>query len=204
MKAAFILLSGELKGADRVRRLARGAALLCADGGTRHAAALGLQPYVVIGDMDSLPKRLPPWKNTTYLCDFDPDVSDFEKCLRFCAERGFQEVRVAGASGGRLDHTMVNLALAERYSDRMRVVLTDDDTAWVMRKGTHNLACGRGSIVTLIAVEQPCRLTTSGLRYQLRRAGLERGSRGLSNVAVSRRVRITVHRGAAWVVVSAG
>src|SRR5579859_6399292 len=108
---ALILLNGELKNPDAVRRLVKsGATLLCTDGGVRHAASLNLEPRLVIGDMDSLPSPLPHWKNTVYVCNFDQNRSDFEKTLQFARSRGIQAVWVAGALGGRLDHELVNLA----------------------------------------------------------------------------------------------
>src|SRR5208282_5741093 len=86
----LLLLNGELGSAAQARKLGRQASLvLCADGGARHAAKLGLVPRAVIGDMDSLPDSLPRWKSTIYVCDFDSDVSDFEKSLRFIARRKF-------------------------------------------------------------------------------------------------------------------
>ncbi|MBI4347225.1 MAG: hypothetical protein HY553_10245, partial [Elusimicrobia bacterium] len=111
----LILLNGELGKAGPVRRAARECGLIiCADGGARHASKLGLKPRLVIGDMDSLPSKLPRWKDTVFLCDFDPDCSDFEKALRFAADRGFKEAWVAGAFGD-ADYALVNFAVAEHW-----------------------------------------------------------------------------------------
>src|SRR5690348_7391044 len=111
-KAALILLNGEMRDARAVRAAARKAgAVICADGGARHAKALGFAPDFVVGDMDSLPRGLPRgWKKTRYWCDFDPERSDLDKALAFARSLGVRQVQVAGVLGGGLDHELVNFA----------------------------------------------------------------------------------------------
>lgn len=217
-KDILLLLNGEIRFAAQVRRLARRAgAVLCADGGARHAAKLGLVPRAVIGDMDSLPKRLPHWKKTLFVCDFDPNASDFEKALRFIARKRLRRaakrilgtsskagsaVWIAGALGGRLDHETVNWALMERYSAFLRLGLAEGDGAWIAGKGRHSIECAKGRMVTLLSVTPSARVTTHGLLYPLRKEMLGRSSRGLSNRAASAKPWIEVHSGRVWVLLS--
>jgi len=217
MKPLLILLNGDLGDAAAVKRLAKTAeAVVAADGGARHAIALGVQPRIVIGDMDSLPRKRPAWPGTVYLCDFDPERSDFEKALRFAGRQGFAraakrslgparapaerlaEVLVAGAAGGRLDHTLANLAVAERYAEAFDLRLVGGIEGRVLATGTHRVKARRGARVSLLPVGGPARLTTRGLRWPLRDEPLERGSRGLSNEATSASFTVRVHDGRAW------
>ena len=136
-----------------VRGLSRKAhRVFCADGGAGHAARLGIEPRLVIGDMDSLPKPLPKWRNTVFLCDFSKEKSDFEKVLDLAASSGAREVWVAGAVGGRLDHLLVNLSLVERFapgeaSRTVYVPLTNDSTREPAKSFTVLLGRGGGEIV---------------------------------------------------------
>ena len=102
-------MNGELREPAAAKKLARSAnAIVCADGGARHAKTLGLIPHVIVGDMDSLPRPLPrSWKKTAYLCDFDVNRSDMDKSLDFVEQSGFAKVWIAGALGGGLDHELV-------------------------------------------------------------------------------------------------
>ena len=209
----LLLLNGELESSTRVRKIGRRAGIvLCADGGARYAARLGLIPRVVIGDMDSLPDRLPRWNSTFYVCDFDPDTSDFEKALRFIARRKFVRaakrtlgpaktggpmVWVAGALGGQRDHEFINWALLERYSDSLRLGFADYP-AWIAGPGRHRIKCRKGQGLTLLSVTPSSRVTTHGLLYPLRKGVLERGSRGLSNRAIASNPWIEVHSGRVW------
>ncbi len=200
MKPLLILLNGEMPFPARVRALARGARrVFCADGGARHAARLGIEPRVVIGDMDSLPKPLPRWKSTVFLCDFSEERSDFEKALELAASSGVREVWVAGAVGGRLDHLLVNLSLAERFASRLRVVFMDQGSAFLARPGRHALSCRAGETVSIVPATSTVSVLSRGLEFPLKGEPLRKGSRGLSNRARAPRPVLSVLRGKAWI-----
>jgi thiamine pyrophosphokinase len=154
--------------------------------------------------MDSLPKPLPrSWRRTSFLCDFDEDSSDFEKALVFICEAGCSRLYVAGLLGGRLDHVLVNLALAEGYGSKSRLVIVDRGLATLMGPGRYRFGLKKGGLVSLLAAGGGARLSLSGVRYPLRRTLLKPGGRGLSNVAGGA-VSLAVHSGRIWVMTSGG
>jgi len=56
-KRIIIFANGDLPNPEKARALIHADDLIiAADGGTRHALALGLTPNVIIGDLDSLPE----------------------------------------------------------------------------------------------------------------------------------------------------
>lgn len=201
---ALILLDGDIPEAALVRRLAaRGGPIICADGAARHAAALRLEPDFVVGDMDSLPRKLPKsWRKTVYWCDFDEDRSDFEKALGFARDIGCPGAYVAGVLGGRLDHSLVNMAVAARAGKRWNITLVDRGLAQLLGPGTHRLTLPRGRTFSLLAAGPTAVVTLSGARYPLKSAALPSSARGLSNVA-SGPVRLSVHRGWVWAMAAA-
>ncbi|MBI5200299.1 MAG: thiamine diphosphokinase [Elusimicrobia bacterium] len=194
----LILLNGDLGKGSSVRGAARECGLVaCADGGARHAAKLGLKPRLVIGDMDSLPARLPRWTDTVFLCDFDADTNDFEKALRFAAERGFKEAWVAAAYGAP-DYALVNFAVAERWAHKLSMRFLGEPEARLLGPGRHRVALSRGRRVTLISATERSRVETRGLAFPLKNEWLERGSRGLSNKATGATVVVKVRQGRVW------
>jgi thiamine pyrophosphokinase len=203
--AALLLLNGEIPDAALARRVAGHCSfLVCADGGARHAVRLGLAPHAVVGDMDSVPKPLPrSWKKTSFLCDFDEDRSDFEKALAFISEAGCSRLYVAGLLGGRLDHALVNLVLAEAYGSRASLVVVDRGLATLMGPGRYRLPSKKGELVSLLAAGKGVRVSFSGVRYPLKKTLLKPGGRGLSNVA-SGPVSLVVHSGRVWVMMPGG
>ena len=94
------------------------ALIACADGGLRHARALGLHPDFMISDCDSMPEtegdeviRLKPEKDDT----------DTQSCLREVFRRGCTEATLVCATGGRIDHMLANLSLLEELARQYRI-----------------------------------------------------------------------------------
>ncbi|MDE2040016.1 MAG: thiamine diphosphokinase [Elusimicrobia bacterium] len=198
-RAALILLNGEIPEPALVRAAAKACrGIICADGGLRHAVRLGLRPDFVAGDMDSLPRRLPPAPALVYWCDFDENRSDFDKALALAARLGCRRAYVAGALGGRADHALVNLGVFERYRGPLELLLLDRGLARLLGPGRHSLPLRRGRFSLLAAPSAV--LTLGGARYPLRRFALHSPSRGLGNSARGRPL-LTVHRGRVWLIV---
>jgi len=199
-RSVLLFLNGELREPAAAKRLARRVdAVVCADGGARHAKALGLIPHVIVGDMDSLPRPLPrSWKKTAYLCDFDENRSDLDKALDFVEQAGMSKVWIAGALGGGLDHELVNLAALESRKGKMELVVIGGGAARLLGPGRHMLESRRGERFTLLAAPR-AKVTLTGAKYSLRREALGRGSRGLGNHSEGRTVLI-VHAGRVWLI----
>lgn len=185
-------------------RLARRCGVIvCADGGARHAAKLGLKPAFIVGDMDSLPKPLPrSWKKTVYWCDFDESRSDFEKALEFARDIGCGRLYVAGAMGGRLDHELVNVAVAAREGRKAPLALVGRGVAQLVGPGRCAVPAKRGKTFSLLAAGAPAKVSLSAARYPLKKSKLEPGGRGLSNVSLGSPV-LTVHSGWLWLTTEA-
>lgn len=190
----LLLLNGEIADPALVKSLARKAkSVLCADGASRHAARLSLKPDVIIGDMDS---HKGTSRGAALVCDFNPNVSDFEKSLEFILRQGRPNVCIAGALGGRLDHTLVNLSLIERYSRRLEITMVDRGFAKVLGPGGYRFGFRRGETITLLALGRAS-VSLFGVRYPLKKEILIPSSRGLSNQVMGP-VRLSVYSGRVW------
>ena len=109
------------------------ALIACADGGLRHARALGLHPDFMISDCDSMPEtegdeviRLKPEKDDT----------DTQSCLREVFRRGCREATLVCATGGRIDHMLANLSLLEEAREMGgRLTILDSCNRIVLHEG---------------------------------------------------------------------
>jgi thiamine pyrophosphokinase len=183
--------------------------VIAADGGARHAEALGRRIDLWVGDGDSLgaagvdslreagiPIRLSP---------IDKDESDTELAIAAAAEADAARVTVVGALGGaRVDHGLANVALlAHPLLLNRRVCLLDGSARIRMfGPGEHGLEGRVGDVVSIFAVGDDAQgLTTRGLRYPLNDEPLKAAStRGLSNVREASDASVVVGGGRVLIV----
>jgi thiamine pyrophosphokinase len=198
-KTALILLNGEMRDAKPVRAAARLAdAVICADGGARHAALLRLIPDFIVGDMDSLPSGTAARSGITFIYDADQTRSDLDKALDLARRLGVKRAFVAAARGGGLDHELVNFAALEESAKGLDLTVIDGGVARLLGPGRHALALKKGARFSLLAAPR-ARLSLSGARFGLKNELLRRGSRGLGNRAEGR-VVLTVREGRVWAI----
>jgi len=112
----IIFANGELPDLDQARSLLQSDDyVICADGGTRHAMALGVQPNLVIGDLDSAEQTaLQKYRDegvTVESYSRDKNETDLELAIQRAVELNPNQILVIAALGGRLDQTLANIAL---------------------------------------------------------------------------------------------
>lgn len=182
--------------------------LIGADGGTLHLLAMGRQPHIIVGDLDSLPADI--------LADLtaqgvhierhrtDKDQTDLELAIERAIADGASEVILIGALGGRLDQTLANLLiLAQRAWPAMLRLVEGEQVAEILRgPGSLTLHGDVGATISLIPLSAVVAgITYRGLRYPLENATLAFGStRGVSNELSETTATISIDEGMALII----
>ncbi len=207
MTRIVVFANGVIHEPDRVRAILRGAdAILCADGGTRHALALSVRPDIVIGDLDSLDEQSRTMLQAAGVAlqsyARDKNETDLELALQEAMRRKPSSIVVVGALGKRLDQTLANLAmLRDPALDGVDVRLDDGlEEAWLCRAEA-KLEGKAGDIVSLLPwggdVEG---VRTEGLKWPLRGETLRADkTRGISNEMLAQVARVSVSSG--WLLI---
>ena len=188
--------------------------VIAADGGLARARELGLEPDLVVGDLDSLDPAIAAEAAGTgteiQRASPDKDESDTELALLAAIRRGATRVTVLGAFGGpRLDHALANIwLLAHPALAGVEARLLDGSARarLIAAPGTFQLPGRLGATVSLLPVGGDAEgITTHGFRYPLRGESLRTGpARGLSNVRTAPDASVTFREGRLLVVEVAG
>lgn len=129
MSGIVIFANGELPDLEKARALIKpDDIIICADGGTRHALALGLTPSFIIGDMDSLPANFDhsTFNGELILFPKDKSETDLELAVQHALTLNPDQTIILGALGGRMDQTLANIALlSSRQLATSNIKLTD-------------------------------------------------------------------------------
>ena len=203
MSRAVIFVNGHIPSLELARRLIRPVdTLIAADGGTRHALALGLVPSVVIGDLDSLTsddRRTLDAAGTEILgYPRDKNETDFELALHYAVEVKYTEILLVAALGDRLDQTLGNLALLTDPSLVGLHVRVDDGVEQAFFVSTQARFEGHpGDLVSLIPWgREVTGVTTDGLRWPVRGETLyPYKTRGISNELLGETASVSLKSG---------
>ena len=202
----LVLLGGPLEATSALRAAARAARLvIAADGGVRHAAALGVEPALWVGDFDSVNlEDLTRWRHLPRMeYPRDKDATDAELAAQAALKARPRSLLFAGGLGGELDHELGNLTLAVALARRgVQTALSSGPTwAFALVPPGLELDLEAGTPFSVVPLADLEGLTIRGGRWQLEDARLPLGSgHGLRNLAVDP-LRIALSRGHGLVVV---
>ncbi len=198
--------------AENRRHLAPDDTILCADGGTLHALALGLTPHLIVGDLDSLPAgvqaELAAQGVPVERHPVKKDQTDLELALAAAVRRGATEILILTALGGRLDQQLANLLLLTRpewAGVRLRLA-EGNQQAWLLRgPDALTLTGAPGDTLSVVALSETLTgLSLRGVEWPLRDATVPRGSTlTISNTFLRRQAHIELAGGLALVVIIA-
>lgn len=156
--------------------------LICTDGSADHALQRGLQPQVIIGDLDSTSLDEKTFHGII-LHRPDQEETDMAKALHWCHENGLSPVTVLGASGMREDQTLANLHLLAEFCEILSLKLLTNYFTITCHRGKQTFPSFRGQVVSIFPLNPNRRVLTSGLQYSLTAQPLLSLSQGVSNQA---------------------
>ena len=200
---AVIIGNGSIEDHEYIRSLIHeDDTVICADGGLRHAAAMGLRADVAIGDFDSSDKDDCV---KTYEFPVRKDYTDGELAVDYAIEHGFDSILLLGMTGSRVDHMLTNIFLLFKADN---ITMADEhNELYAVRGGGRLVLSGKkGKTLSIIpAGGDLCGIVTEGLEYPLHDETLFFGhSRGNSNVIIDDMCSISAESGMAVVAVNGG
>lgn len=203
MNRILILANGELPDLDKARSLIRDDDyVICADGGTRHAVALGIRPNLVIGDMDSAePGALRKFREdgvTIEAFSQDKNETDLELAIGRAVSLNPKQIIIVAALGGRLDQTLANIALLGDPSLLSVDIRLDDGVEEIFLCRDQVQVRGRsGDIVSLIPWQGTVsEVETRDLKWPLRKETLYADkTRGVSNEMLAETASVSIGSG---------
>ena len=203
-RRVVIIAHGELKDFSFYRNLIGDNDLvICVNGGTRHALALGLSPDLVIGDLDSLrasdQEAVKQVKAKLIKHPSEKDKSDLELALDHAVGLQPSEILIIGALGGaRFEHAFINVLLLKiPLGKDIPARIIEERQEILMAKKEAALSGAIGDYLSLFALTEEVRgITTEGLKYPLNNESLYYASSlGLSNELTSSQVKVNFQSG---------
>ncbi len=119
--AVTLLGGGEFSARDLREAIDIAPVLVCADGAANDASELGLEPDLIVGDLDSISTAVRERFPEKLVRIDDQDTTDFDKCLSRVAA---PLLVCIGFTGFRLDHELAALASLAKYTTHPALLVT--------------------------------------------------------------------------------
>ena len=187
---AVIFLNGEYDYKDNFLKkiIDKDTDIFCADGGTNYCLEKGYIPKCIYGDLDSIkPEILDKVTEMGIKTEkFPPekDFSDFELVLEEMGYENYEKIYVVGALGKRIDFTLNNIFLMEKYNKL--VILTEKEEIF-FREKSFTITGKAGKTLSMVSLDSEIEgITLNGFKYPLLNRYIKRDSSILmSNVILT-------------------
>lgn len=190
--------------------------VIAADGGYLYCGIFGIEPDVIIGDLDSLEEKQVKQIEENYtekegakkrLIRLSPmkDDTDTLAALRFGLSLGYEEFHLYGAMGGRLEHTIANIQclLFLKNADARAYIWDGCMMMTVIQEESISFRQEMEGVLSVFAVGGTAKgVSEKGLKYELEDALLQPDFPvGISNEFIGKKAEISVAEGTLLVMV---
>ena len=208
MQKAFIYVGGEIHPENITEHPKSDDLTIAADSGYHNALSLGDRVQILVGDFDSIDKgREIDEKIEILTVPAEKDFTDTQLAVETAIKRGARDIVIIGGLGGRLDHTLSNLAILRELSEaQVYALITDGKNRVRYIRSTSTLISRSGyKYLSLIADDEKVKgVSVEGCKYPLDNATLtNRYQYAVSNEITGNCALVSVKKGGLYIVESA-
>ncbi len=149
------------------------ARIVCCDGAASALLRAGLEPDLVVGDLDSLDPALKERFGKRLVHESEQETNDLSKAFRACMARGWRDIVILGAGGRREDHLLGNASLLPMFAASGADVRMETDYGTflpVLKSASFRRPVGTKVSIFSFHPEMP--VTATGLKYPLNKLRL--------------------------------
>lgn len=182
--------------------------VVCADYGIKNFIDLEILPDLIIGDLDSsdeeCKKFIEDKKIKLIKLNTRKDFTDSESALSYLIENKYDEITLLSVTGSRLDHTLSNIFLLEKYFDKAKIKIVDNNNEiYYIEEGEYILYKDNYKYLSIISISDKILLSSQGLSYEVKNSTINRAaSLGVSNEIIDEKAKIILHKGKALIIKS--
>lgn len=203
---AFIYVGGEIF-PDGITDFPKGGDIsISADCGYKNAKKLGVSIDFAVGDFDSGDKAELPREAEIIEVPAEKNFTDTQLAVDVALEQGVDFITIIGGLGGRLDHTLSNLAILEKlWSMGIRAMITDGkNRARYIERTSELVPKSVFKYLSLIAADENVKgVSLEGCKYPLKNAKLTRTNQfAVSNEILKNCALVSVKKGGLYIIES--
>lgn len=151
--------------------------VISADAGFLYSKKFGFATDCLVGDFDTL-KSLPNEVDVPEIIKHTPEKDDTDTMLavKLAIEKGFDEIYIFGALGGRFDHTFANIQALQYISDQGKrgYIVSKNEYVTLLSPSEYKFKKREGFSFSVFSFSEKAEaVTEKGFKYNLDNAILE-------------------------------
>ena len=167
MNRCIIFGSAEINNYNNIK-IHKNDYIIAADGGLFHVSKIGAFADLLLGDFDSIREITDNYKEKLTV-PAEKDDTDMMLAVKTAISKGYKEIVMYGALGGRLDHTFANIQTLEYIYEQgcNGTIVGDSDVLFFQGQGIRHYNQIDGYYFSVFAISPETVITTSGTKYNL-------------------------------------
>lgn len=141
--------------------------VVCCDGAADSLIDFGLVPFAIVGDCDSVNKKIAEKYNDRLFRDEDQETNDLTKAVKWCSQRGYDDIVILGGTGKREDHTLGNISLLVEYASFTKVKMVTDSGIFFPILESVRIVTAKGQQISIFSIDPSTEISSTGLKYKL-------------------------------------
>ena len=150
-----------------VKKINEADCIICCDGAVNQLIDKGLEPSIIIGDLDSIDQTLKSKYKDRIIHAPGQDGNDLQKAIRWAENEGINEVSILGSTGKRDDHSLANIFILLQFSTSLKCTLITDYGCFTVVEGRGSFQSFKGQQVSLFSANPEIEITSTNLKYNL-------------------------------------
>ena len=170
--------------------------IICLDGATNNLIKYGIEPTLIIGDLDSIKTKYKTKYKNIIIEINDQNQNDLRKALNWIEKNNYKSVIVLGATGNREAHFIGNIfgILDTDYSIEIELI-TDYGVFQILKKGEHIIQSHIGQTVSFFTSKKTAKVSTFMLKYSFIKNNISDSFSYTLNESISNSFKVEILKG---------
>lgn len=160
--------------------------VICCDGAADSLIDFGLVPFAIVGDCDSVNRKIAEKYPERVFRDNDQETNDLTKSVKWCCAAGYKDIVILGATGKREDHTLGNISLLAEYAQITDVLMVSDSGFLIPVLKSRKIDSEPGQQISVFSINPDTEISSKGLKYKIENRKLSNWWRATLNEAAGK------------------
>ena len=169
--------------------------IICCDGAVNQLIDEGLEPYAIIGDLDSIDENHKHKYDDRTIHLPDQNENDLRKAILWVEKEGILASTILGATGKRDDHSLANIFTLLQFPTQMKCTILTNHGKFTVMEGSVEFNSFRGQQVSLFSADPEIKITSHNLKYNFNITKLMTIYDGSLNESIDKLFTLTISHG---------